>query len=70
MAKEKDIIMKKFMGNDDVFSDAVNYCIFGGRQEVMPENLKELNTEESLLVTDAILYNKVSGVQKNIMQCL
>jgi len=39
-----DIITKKYMADNNVFADAFNYLIYGGRQVIKPENLTPLDT--------------------------
>ena len=41
-----DTITKDYMRNNSVFADAFNYFIYGGRQVIKPESLRELDTTE------------------------
>ena len=41
---EKDTITKEYMRNNSIFADAFNYYIYGGRQVINPDELKELDT--------------------------
>jgi hypothetical protein len=50
MAREKDVATKKFMNDNEVFADAVNYCIFKGQKVIMPGDLHELDASETLLI--------------------
>jgi hypothetical protein len=66
MAREKDVVTKEFMRNNEVFADAVNYCIFNGQNIVKPEDLHELDTAEALFVVGEDVTGKEikEGVQK------
>ena len=41
-----DTVTKDYMKNNTVFADAFNYFIYGGRQIIDPENLRELDATE------------------------
>lgn len=41
-----DTITKDYMKNNSVFADAFNFYVYGGRQVIRPENLRELDTTE------------------------
>ena len=41
-----DTITKEYMQNTVVFADAFNYLIYGGKQVIQPEQLRELDTTE------------------------
>ena len=41
---DKDTLTKQFMRKPEVFADAFNFYIYGGRQVIRPEDLKELDT--------------------------
>lgn len=43
---DKDSATKWFMEQNDVFADAVNYLIYGGKEVVKPENLKTKDVTE------------------------
>ena len=44
MAKEKDTLTKAFMERPDVFADAFNFLIYGGKPVIRPEELEEMDT--------------------------
>lgn len=41
-----DAIIKDYMKKNHVFADAFNYFIYGGRQVIKPECLREWDTTE------------------------
>ena len=44
MTGEKDTLTKAFMEKRDVFADAFNFLIYGGRKVIRPEALQPLDT--------------------------
>ncbi len=40
---KKDAVAKDYMRDSDVFADAFNYYLYGGKEVVKPENLQELD---------------------------
>ena len=46
--RKKDNATKIFMSRKDIFADAVNFRVFGGREIVHPEDLQEVDGEELL----------------------
>ncbi len=42
----KDIATARYMGQNEVFADAFNYFIYGGKQVIKPDSLVELDTKE------------------------
>ncbi len=50
-----DTVTKAYMRENTVFADAFNYFLYGGRQVIKPERLRELDaTELAILPEDAI----------------
>lgn len=45
----KDTVTKTYMEQNSIFADAFNYYIFGGKQVIRPEHLKELDTTEMVV---------------------
>ena len=41
---KKDTVTKDYMSDNATFADAFNFLIYGGRQVIKPEQLKELDT--------------------------
>ena len=41
-----DIVTREYMRKNEIFADAFNYMIYGGRQVIEPEGLQELDTAE------------------------
>ena len=58
-----DALCKKYMSDNEIFADAFNYLLYGGKQKIRPEDLKPLDTSSiSVEIND----NKVtSSIQKN-----
>ncbi len=50
--RNKDNVTKAYMKNNAVFADAFNYYIYHGEQVIKPEDLKELDTAESVIIFD------------------
>ncbi len=46
---KKDIAAKMYLRNNAVFADLVNVALYGGEQEVFPEDLTEMDTNEILM---------------------
>ena len=46
---KKDIATKKYMSDNVRFADVFNYAIYGGRQIIKHDMLKEISAEELLL---------------------
>ena len=40
---KKDAVAKEYMRDPDVFADAFNFYLYGGKEVVKPENLQELD---------------------------
>ena len=58
-----DVLCKKYMSNNEVFADAFNYLLYGGKKKIKPEDLKPLDTSS---ISIEIKNTKVSkAVQKN-----
>ena len=58
-----DVLCKKYMSNNEVFADAFNYLLYGGKKKIKPEDLKPLDTSS---ISIEIKNTKVSNaVQKN-----
>lgn len=45
----EDIAAISYMRQNEVFADAFNYFVYGGRQIIRPENLEEMDTREMTL---------------------
>ena len=48
--RKKDIATKKYMSDNVRFADVFNYAIYGGRQIIKHDMLKEISAEELLLM--------------------
>ena len=46
----KDTITKTYMKDNAVFADAFNYYVYSGRQVIKPDELRELDTAESVTI--------------------
>ena len=44
--RKKDIATKKYMSDNVRFADVFNYAIYGGRQIIKHDMLKEISAEE------------------------
>ena len=44
MPTPKDTITKSYMSNPVIFADAFNFFLYGGKQVIQPENLRELDS--------------------------
>ena len=53
-----DTITKAYIRENAVFADAFNYLIYGGRQVVNPEELKEVDTTEIIIPFNTYDENK------------
>ena len=50
--RKKDIATKKYMSDNVRFADVFNYAIYGGRQIIKHDMLKEISAEELLLMEE------------------
>ena len=39
-----DVLSKQFMSDNEIFADAFNFLLYGGKQKIKPEDLKPLDT--------------------------
>ena len=46
---DKDTITKDYMQDKDIFADAFNFLLYGGRQVIKPEQLRPLDTTSIVL---------------------
>lgn len=42
----KDTATIKYMRQNEIFADAFNYFVYGGKQVISPDSLEELDTRE------------------------
>lgn len=42
----KDTATIKYMRQNEIFADALNYFVYGGKQVISPDSLEELDTRE------------------------
>lgn len=61
MAK-KDIILKEYLSIPEIFADLFNGYLFDGKQILTPENLKSLDSTETVVIKNA--ENKTEAIQK------
>lgn len=53
-----DVITKNYIRQNDVFADACNYLIYGGKAIIRPEELKEMDTAELGILFGNGVHNK------------
>ena len=53
-----DVITKNYIRQNDVFADACNYLIYGGKAVIRPEELKEMDTAELGILSENGVHNK------------
>ena len=46
----RDTVTKEYMSNNDVFADAFNYYMYGGRQMIDPGSLHEMDSMELAVI--------------------
>ena len=46
---DKDTVTKDYMSDNETFADLFNFYIYGGREVIVPEQLKPLDTTEIAL---------------------
>ncbi len=46
----KDTLTKKYLANPDIFADAFNYFLFGGKQVIKPDDLQEQDSTELAVI--------------------
>ena len=61
---KSDIKVKQFLRNKKRFADLFNGTVFEGEQIVKPEELEEIDSEVSIVITDKTIFKKV---YKNIV---
>ena len=47
---KKDTITKNYLTRPDIFADAFNYYLFGGKKVIKPKDLEEQNTTELAVI--------------------
>ena len=57
---KKDNVTKTYMKNSAVFADAFNFYVYNGEQVLKPEDLKELDTAESVIIFDTAGSKQIS----------
>ncbi len=58
-----DVLSKQFMSDNEIFADAFNFLLYGGKQKIKPEDLKPLDTNSiSVEINDTKIS---SAFQKN-----
>jgi len=65
MTKEKDISAKKLESEDDVFADIFNSILFGGRQVIDPQKLRDEPTESFYVDDDGNMRNMFRDILKS-----
>lgn len=55
---EKDIVTRKYLNNPEVFADAFNYFLYGGKKVINPCRLKQIDATEMAVIHSK---NKVKG---------
>ena len=45
-----DVVLKKYWGNKEQFSDFFNAVLFDGKTVIRPEELEDLDTDESSIL--------------------
>ena len=50
--RKENVLTNTYMRDNEHFADAVNYHVFGGRQKIAPEDLRELDTREDVVIED------------------
>ena len=61
----KDNIMKNYMKDNAVFADAFNFYIYQGKQSIKPEDLRELDPSESVIIYESAKISVTEGTDKN-----
>lgn len=46
---KKDIITKNYIRRPEIFADIFNYRLYGGKDRIQPDQLKEMDIAESLV---------------------
>jgi hypothetical protein len=62
MPKSADVITKKYVSQNNIFADIVNYYIFDGEQKVKAENLTALDPVEMMLIKNRL--GKLTGRER------
>ena len=62
----KDIATKKYMSDNVRFADVFNYAIYGGRQIIKHDMLKEISAEELLLMEGRMKANYKGQSKKGL----
>ena len=47
-----DTVTKEYLSHNDVFADAFNFFLYGGRQVIKPDELRELDTTEMAVIRE------------------
>lgn len=49
---DKDIITKEYMSKNEIFADVFNFYLYNGKQVINPNELKELDTNEKVVINN------------------
>lgn len=60
---KQDTIAKKYMSDNERFADAFNYYLHGGKQVIVPKNLRELDVNE--IHSEPLGNSESASLQKN-----
>lgn len=64
---EKDIVTKEYMSDNEVFADTFNFYFFNGEQVINPANLKDLDTNEKVVV-EGLEYDLISQKFRDLLK--
>ena len=62
-----DIVTREYMRKNEIFADAFNYMIYGGRQVIEPQGLQELDTAE-LALPFGVDSGQKTGLQESVQK--
>lgn len=74
MIKEKnnrktDVVLKKYWENKEQFSDFFNAVLFDGKQVIRPEELEDMDTDESSILEHKEYAETIKASRDNIQIC-
>lgn len=64
-----DVVLKKYWGNKEQFSDFFNAVLFDGKTVIRPEELEDLDTDESSILEHKNYVETLKASRDNIAIC-
>ena len=61
-----DTVLKNYWSNNEQFADLFNAVLFEGKQMIKPDELEEMDTEESIILEHREYFESIQGARDSI----